>query len=203
MMKLIRKIKKHEMLRRWAIAEVYVMYNDVINEAAPQHLLRLLHSNEVDLEHVGIRESLKPHHLSLINCLPEKIFWYVALLEMTRNEFDKLNTLRVPEFEKITEYSCKVADAAIKLCENPNLNIRINNIKQNLISESKAMQWLGLTLISRGIDGPFVVVEGNGRLISLYQLMFLEKESDFSNYQLEVVLGISEEDFELGYQYVD
>ncbi|WP_222538853.1 hypothetical protein [Pedobacter polysacchareus] len=201
-MRLIRKIKKQEMMRRWAISEVYVEHMATMSEAIPQRLLQLLYSNEMSFVKEGIYSVLKPQHLSLLNCLPTKVTWYLAGLELTIQEFNKLQTLRVPEFEEISNNTCQLSDAAKQLYQYPYSNTRIAEIKQAAKNGSKALQWTGITLLSCGRAGPFVIIEGNGRLISLYQLLFLEKHSNLKNCELEVVLGISEERFEFGYEYV-
>lgn len=189
-------------MRRWVISEVYLEHMTTMSEVLPQRLLQLLCSNEVNLVKEGIYSVLKPQHLYLLNCLPAKVTWYSAGLELTIREFNKLQTLRVPEFEEISTNTCQLSDTAKQLYKYPHLNTRIAEIKQAAENGSKALQWTGITLLSCGTAGPFVIIEGNGRLISLYQLLFLEKDSNLNNCELELVLGISEERFEFGYEYV-
>ncbi|MCX2451957.1 hypothetical protein OQX61_11855 [Pedobacter sp. PLR] len=202
-MRLIREINSHEMLRRWAIAEVYVEYLDFINETVPRETLQLLYSNDRNLEKKGISKSLKLHHLSLVDCLPSDVSWYLAGLEITKREFNKLQTIGVEGFAKMTNASYQVADAAKELQRNPGMDLRIEGIKQALQTGSKEVQWLGITLLASGIEGPFTIVEGNGRLISLYQLLFLENNQGLQNCEMEVVLGISDEELKINVKYLD
>ncbi|WP_316747207.1 hypothetical protein [Pedobacter gandavensis] len=200
-MRLIKKINHHEMLRRWAIAEVYVEHLDSIDETIPQDMLQLLHSNDTDLEKEGIIRSLKPHHLSLMDCLPTDVSWYMADLEVKLEEFNKLQTIGVEGFARMTNDSYLVADAAKTLQRNRGMDLRIDGIKQALKAGSNKIQWLGITLLASGIEGPFTIVDGNGRLISLYQLLFLENNQRLLNSQMEVVLGISAEEFKIYSMY--
>lgn len=200
---LIDEIKEHEMLRRWAISEVYVEFLNSLNGSIPQRILELLNSNAISLEEQGIARSLKMHHLSLVDCLPKDVSWYLASLEITINEFDKLKTLPVECFEGMTNNTYFVSDAAKELQKKTDLDFRINSIKKAIQSGSKGVQWIGITLLAASIDGPFTIIEGNGRLISLYQLLFLENDQPFLNNEVEVVLGITKDEFKIGYKYID
>lgn len=185
------------MLRRWAIAEVYVEYLDVINENIPQELLQLLHSKDTKLEEEGISKALKPHHESLVDCLPTEVSWYLAGLEITLEELNKLQTIGVDGFARMTNDSYLVADAAKTLQRDPDQDLRIKGIKQALKTGTSAVQWMGITLLASRIEGPFTIVDGNGRLISLYQLLFLENNQRWLNSEMEVVLGISAEELKI------
>lgn len=199
-MRLLKKIKKHEMLRRWAIAEVYVEYLGALNKIIPQQLLQLLYSEDITKEEEGIDQALKPHHLSLANCLSDDVCWYLANLEINISEFNKLNTLPIPEFGGMTQYTYQVSSAARQLHDNPNLDLRINRIKEAAKRKGKQVQWSGITLIASSVDGPFTIIEGNGRLISLYQILFLENNQSYFDGEIEVVIGITNEEFKIGYQ---
>lgn len=202
-MRLLTKIKRHEMLRRWAIAEVFVEYLGAMNEVVPQQILELLYSGDLSKEQEGINRTLKPHHLSLVGCLPDDVSWYIGKLEVTVTEFNLLNTLPVPEFGEMTKHTYHVADAAKLLHNNQKLDLRINEIKQAVKIRKENVQWLGITLVASNVDGPFVIVEGNGRLISLYQILFLENSQHSFNGEIEVVIGITKKGFKIGYHYID
>ena len=196
-MELIRKIKKHEMLRRWAIGEVYVEYLSSINEEIPQETLRLLNSGSPGLERKGIKRSLKGHHLSLVDCLPSDVSWYLAKMELNQPELNKLYTLPVPELAKITNFTYRVPYAA-KIVQNiPSLNTRVTGIIDAFKSDASQVQLSGITFLAKQVEGPYTIIEGNGRTIGLYNTLFLEKIKVIKGNHIEVVLGLSEE--EIGY----
>jgi hypothetical protein len=203
MMKLIRKIKKHEVLRRWAIAEVYVEYLNSSHLDYPQETLRLLHSNDRTLEEIGINRSLKLHHLSLVDCLPADTSWFLAGLEINKTEFDQLYTLPVIGMAKISGDTYKVSQAAVIIQQNPNLDARITAIRNALKLNPEEVHVSGITLLAKDFDGPFTVIEGNGRLISLYSILFLEENNFVPNNQVEVAIGLSDSKFEIFYEYLD
>lgn len=202
-MKLIRKIKKHEVLRRWAIAEVYVEYLNLTHLDYPQETLRLLHSNDPELEGIGISRSLKIHHLSLLDCMPTDTSWFLAGLEINKTEFDQLYTLPIIDLAKISGDTYKVSNAAAVLQQNPFLDPRITEITNALKSNPEQVQTPGIILFAKDFDGPFAVVEGNGRLISLYRILFLDENSFIPNDQIEVAIGLSDSKFEILYKYLD
>lgn len=202
-MKLIRKIKKHEVLRRWAIAEVYVEYLNLTHLDYPQETLRLLHSNDRELEQIGISRSLKMHHLSLLDCMPSDTSWFLAGLEINKTEFDQLYTLPIIDLAKISRDTYKVSNAAAVIQQNPLLDPRITAIRNALISNPQQVQTSGIVLFAKDFDGPFTVIEGNGRLIGLYSILFLEENSFIPNDQIEVAIGLSDSKLEILYEYLD
>lgn len=192
-MKLIREIEKHEMLRRWAIGEVHVEFLNQTHEVYPQQLLKHLTSGNPDEEKKVIKETLKTHHHSLVRCMPEDAIWYTALLDINQKEFNKLYTLPVPDLAKITNYTYRVAYAAKIIQQSPVLNPRIDEIKNAFVRNKNEVQLSGITLLANTIDGPFTVIEGNGRLISLYQLHFFNQQPVINDQHLEVVIGFSDQ----------
>lgn len=193
-MELIRKIKKHEMLRRWAIGEVYVEYLSSINDEVPQGILKLLHSGDTRLERKGIKKSLKIHHLSLVDCLPSNVKWYLARMELNRSELNKLCTLPVPELARITNFTYRVPYAA-KIVQNiPSLNTRITGIIDTFKLAAGEVQMTGITFLAKQTEGPYTIIEGNGRSIGLYNTLFFEGIKVIEDSHLEVVLGLSEEE---------
>lgn len=194
-MKQIRKIKEHEMLKRWAIAEVYVEHLNSINEDRPGETLRLLHSNNEALQKLGIGRALKDHHLSLVDCLPSDITWYLAELELKQQEFDRLYTLPVPDLAKITNDTFQVSSAAKNIAQNAHLNTRILEIREAFKLDRKKVQLSGITLLAKDFKGPYTIIEGNGRLISLYSLLFLEENRVLFADHISIVIGISDAEF--------
>jgi hypothetical protein len=74
-MKLIERIEKQEMLRLWAIGEVYVELLNLENQRAAREVLNLLISGDKKLEKGGIDRVLKDHHWSLIEFIPKDSVW--------------------------------------------------------------------------------------------------------------------------------
>lgn len=200
-MKLIREIEKQEMLRRWAIAEVYVEYLNAIETDVPNEILALLYSGDPDMELDGISRALKEHHFSLVDCLPSDVSWYLVELEIKQSEFDQLYTLPVPDLELITNYTFRVADAAHMIQKNRVSEDRINEIKNAL--KLGRVQLSGITLLAKRFTGPYTIIEGNGRLISLYNLLFVEASCKMLNDHIEVVIGLSDVEFKIQLQYLD
>lgn len=193
-MELIRKIKKHEMLRRWAIGEVYVEYLTSIDDEKPQEILRLLRSGDTRLERKGIKKSLKEHHLSLVGCLPSAVKWYLARMELNKSELNKLYTLPVLELARITNFTYRVPYAA-KIVQNiPDLNTRITGIIDAFKSDASQVQLSGITFLAKQTEGPYTIIEGNGRSIALYNTLFVEGFKVLESNGIEVVLGLSEEE---------
>lgn len=191
------------MLRRWAIAEVHVEYLNSINEAPAQETLRLLYSTDPIMEGKGIKRSLKMHHLSLVDCLPSDVVWYLAKLELKQSEFDQLYTLPVFDLAQITNNTYKVSYAAKITQQKPLLNPRISAISEAFKSDPKSVQLSGMIVLAQGIDGPYTIIEGNGRLISLYSFLFLDENSFPLNDPIEVVIGFSDAKFKIDYKYLD
>lgn len=190
-MRLNRKIDQHEMLRRWAIGEVYVEL--CLNENADfTDTLKRLYSKDFKSEKEAIDQTLKTHHLSLLDCINKDVVWYNATLKIAKPEFDKLYTLPVPDLARITNYTYKVSYAASIIQMKPGLNSRIDHIIASFKEGRNNVQLSGITLLAKNIDGPYTIVEGNGRLISLYQLHFLEKQNVIAENEIEVVIGLSE-----------
>lgn len=194
-MRLIKPIDKHEMLRRWSICEVYVDLFSDLDSLQLKETLHLLYSSDPEKESVAIKRALKEHHLSLINCIPEDTVWYLAALTICKKEFNQLRTLPVPDLAAVTNSTYKIPYGARLISENPVLNPRIAQLIKTLRKGKQYVQFSGITLLAKKTDGPFTIIEGNGRMISLYQVLFNEdRDLKFYNHELQVVLGLSAKD---------
>lgn len=191
-MKLIERIEKQEMLRLWAIGEVYVELLNLENQSFAREVLSLLMSGDKQLEKDGIDRILKDHHWSLIEFIPKDTAWYRARLEVNRTEFNKLNTLPVADLARITNNTFRLAYAATIVRKRPDLNERISSIIETMKKEENEVQLSGITLLAKGIDGPYTILEGNGRLIGLYYLEFIEKINKVPMAGIDVVIGFSD-----------
>lgn len=191
-MKLIEVIDKHEMLRLWAIGEVYVELLNAENQVIAKEVLTLLNTKDKALERQGIDKILKDQHWSLIGFIPEDTVWYKAILEVNRSEFNKLNTLPVADLARVTNNTFRLAYAANIMIKKTDLNDRISGIINTMKKEKGEVQLSGITLLAKGINGPYTILEGNGRLISLYHFEFIEKIKIIPNGQIEIVLGLSD-----------
>jgi hypothetical protein len=191
-MKLIERIEKQEILRLWAIGEVYVELLNLENQRAAREVLNLLISGDKKLEKGGIDRVLKDHHWSLIEFIPKDTVWYRARLEVNRTEFNKLNTLPVADLARITNNTFRLAYAATIVKKRPDLNDRISSIIEAMKKEENEVQLSGITLLAKDIDGPYTILEGNGRLIGLYHLEFIEKINKVPIAGIDVVIGFSD-----------
>ncbi|MNY35082.1 hypothetical protein D3C86_1694650 [compost metagenome] len=54
-----------------------------------------------------------------------------------------------------------------------------------------------MTFLAKQKEGPYTIIEGNGRSISLYNTLILKDHKVINDNDIEVVLGLSEE--EIGY----
>lgn len=192
-MKLIEKIEKKEMLRRWAIGEAHV---DLLGDADKVYVskqLACLNAKDDRAVETVVQEILKTHHHSLVKCIPEDAVWYTAVLDVNRLEFNKLYTLPVPDLAKVTNYTYRISYGAKILEQQPDLNPRIKGIKHAFKESGNNVQLSGITLLAKSIAGPYTIVEGNGRLISLYQLHFFERQKVIQDGTIEVVIGFSDQ----------
>lgn len=180
------------MLRLWAIGEVYVELLNLENQSFAREVLSLLMSGDKQLEKDGIDRILKDHHWSLIEFIPKDTAWYRARLEVNRTEFNKLNTLPVADLARITNNTFRLAYAATIVRKRPDLNERISSIIETMKKEENEVQLSGITLLAKGIDGPYTILEGNGRLIGLYYLEFIEKINKVPMAGIDVVIGFSD-----------
>lgn len=182
------------MLRRWAIGEVHVEYLSSINDEQAQGILKLLYSGDSRLERKGIEKSLKEHHLSLVGLLPPDVKWYLAKMELNKTELNKLYTLPVLELARITNFTYRIPYAA-KIVQNlPALNARITGIIDALKSDANQVQFSGITFLAKQTEGPYTIIEGNGRSIALYNTLILNGIKVIKDQHIEVVLGLSEEE---------
>lgn len=190
-MRLVEKTDQHEMLRLWAISEVHVEFLNAVHEDRPKHLLKLLNSRNLVLEEKGINQILKDQHLRLIKFIPADVIWYKAWLDINKIEFNRLNTLPVSDLARITNNTHRVAYGANIVPKHPFLNSRINRIIKQLEYDKSEVQFSGITLLAKNVNGPYTIIEGNGRLISLYHLQIIKQVKLIPDEQLAVVLGIS------------
>lgn len=186
-MKLIEKIDRHEVLRRWAVGEVYSEFFNPIYESNRQETLNMLLSGERYLEQEGIDNVLELKQ-GLVDSISLYINWYRALLEINRSDLDMVYTLQLPGWERNTEGSYLIADAAKNIYDVPFLDPRVTGIFRGLKNNEVKLE--GITLLAVDKIGPYVAVEGTGRLTSIYMAQQLEHLDLFANNQLEVTLGI-------------
>lgn len=191
-MRIMKAIGRQEMLRLWAIGEVYVELLDPKNQVTATRALELLNSNDTVLEKEGIEMTLKYRHRCLIDFIPKDILWYSAILEVNKSEFNKLNTLPVADLARITNNTFRLAYAANIVMKKPDLNPRVNGIITAMKKGRQGVQFSGITLLAKEVSGPYTILEGNGRLISLYHWEFIEKLKIINNSEIEVVIGLSD-----------
>jgi len=186
-MKLIEKIDRHEVLRRWAIGEVYSKFFNPLYESNREETLAMLLSGSHYLEREGIDTVLELKQ-GLVDSISLYINWYRAVLELNKSDLDLVYTLQLPGWERNTEGSYLVADAAKNIRESPYLDTRVTGIYRALKKNEVKME--GITLLAVDKVGPYVAVEGTGRLTSIYMAQKLENLDILENNQVEITLGI-------------
>lgn len=186
-MKLIEKIDRHEVLRRWAIGEVYSQFFNPSHESDRQNTLDMLSSGSRYLEREGI-DTVLEFKQGLVDSISLYINWYKALLEINKSDLDMIYTLQLPGWERNTEGSYLIADAAKNIQQVPYLDPRVTGIYKAL--KNKEVKLEGITLLAVDKVGPYVAVEGTGRLTSIYIAQQLDHLDLLDNNQVEITLGL-------------
>jgi len=186
-MKLIEKIDRHEVLRRWAIGEVYSKFFNPLYESNREETLSMLLSGSRYLEREGIDNVLELKQ-GLVDSISLYINWYRALLEINKSDLDLVYTLQLPGWERNTEGSYLIADAARNIQQVPYLDSRVTGIYKAM--KNKEVKMEGITLLAVDKVGPYVAVEGTGRLTSIYMAQQIEHLDLLHNNQVEITLGL-------------
>ncbi|PWG80209.1 hypothetical protein [Pararcticibacter amylolyticus] len=193
-MKIIRKSDEHEMMQRWALGEIEVERKGKSAEIQTlENRLTLLRSDNREEQKTAIEGTLKTHHVSLVKCIPEDAAYFLANLDVSRREFDLLRTLPVPDLAKVTNNTYRLSYGAVLVSQHPDLNPRIVQIMDSF-RKGGHVEMAGITLLAKDVAGPYTVIEGNGRLMSLYQLLFFENRKIFYQEEIEVILALSPHD---------
>jgi len=188
-MKLIGKIDRHEVLRLWAVGEVHSQFFKPIYESVRTETLFLLQSGNRYLEEEGINNVLE-FKQGLIDSISTCIKWYKAILEINKSDLDMVYTLQLPGWQRNTKGTFLVADAARNIQNFPHLDRRVSQIYQSLKNNQNTVEMEGITLLAVDKIGPYVVVEGTGRLTSIYIAQQLDRLNIIKNNQIEVTIGL-------------
>ena len=186
-MKLIEKTDRHEVLRRWAIGEVYSQFFNPEFESERQETLAMLQSGSKYLEREGIDNVLE-FKQGLVDSISLYINWYRASVEIGKSDLDMIYTLQLPGWERNSGGSFLISDAALNIYDDPCLDSRVTGIYNAL--KNKEVKLEGITLLAVDKVGPYVVVEGTGRLTSIYMVQQLDRLKVLENNQVEVTLGL-------------
>jgi len=186
-MKIVREITSHEMLRRFAIGEVFSEFYDTPTDEHRNKTLLLLKSGEQNKEIEGIKRALAKRQCLVKSLPPAK--WYLANLPLTHNQFSAIHTINDPGWVSYSGGTHKLIDAANNLRDAPGKDKRVDAIMSTFKQGNVEMQ--GITLIGQSKEGPFTIVEGNARLVSVYLCCMYEHSSPIRQSNIEVVLGIT------------
>jgi len=186
-MKIIEKIDRHEVLRRWAIGEVYSQFFNPVYESSREEVLAMLLSGSRFLEKEGIQNVLE-FKQGLVDSISLYIKWYRAFLEINKSDLDMVYTLQLPSWERNTEGTFLVSEAARNIQQIPNLDSRITRIYGAL--KNKTVKLDGITLLAVDKIGPYVAIEGTGRLTGIYIAQQLDGLDLLESNRVEVSLGI-------------
>ena len=188
-MKIIREITFHEMLRRFAIGEVFSNFYHAPNNEHRKKMLHLLESGEQSLEIEGIERVLMGRQF-LVNSLPQEAKWYLANLPITFDHFSEIQTINDSGWVSHSGGTQKLIDAAINLRDAPGTDIRVDAILSAFKQGSVEMR--GITLMGKSEKEPFTIAEGHGRLVAIYLCCVDEESSPICKSEIEVVLGTTE-----------
>lgn len=186
-MKLIEKINRHEVLRRWAVGEVYSQFFNPLYESSRLETLAMLQSGNQFLEKEGIDNVLELKR-GLVDSISIHINWYKALLEINKSDLDLVYTLQLPGWDRNTDGSFLISDAARNILQLPSLDNRVTQIYRAIRKNQVKME--GITLLAVDKIGPYVAVEGTGRLTSIYMAQQLDKLNLINDNLIEITLGL-------------
>lgn len=186
-MKLIEKIDRHEVLRRWAVGEIYSQFFNPPYESVRAETLAMLLSGSYYLEKEGIDNVLELKQ-GLVDSISLHINWYKAFLEINKSDLDLVYTLQLPGWERNTKGSFLISDAAKNIQQLPYLDTRVTGIYRAF--KNKEVKLEGITLLAVDKIGPYVAVEGTGRLTSIYIAQQLDHLDLLDNNQIEITLGL-------------
>lgn len=187
-MKIIQEVTFHEMLKRFAIGETY---SDFFRstDGCREEMLRLLKSGDQDQEKTGIHRVLEGRK-PLVECLRQcGAEWHLARLPVNIDEFSAIQTFPDSGWNSHSRGTQKLIDAAINLRDAPGTDGRVDKIVSAFKRGGVEMQ--GITLLGHSVEGPFTVVEGNGRLVAVYLCCVTEQSSPTCQSDIDVVLGIT------------
>lgn len=156
-------------------------------ESNRQETMSMLLSGSRYLEKEGI-ENVLEFKQGLVDSISLYINWYKAILEISKSDLDLIYTLQLPGWERNTDGSFLIADAARNIKEVPVLDSRVSSIYKSL--KKKEVKLEGITLLAVDKIGPYVAVEGTGRLTSIYIAQQLDNLNLLDNNQVEVTLGL-------------
>ena len=187
-MNILENITKHEMVRRFAIGEVYSQFFYTRNESIRREALSFLNSGDHELECRGIAQHQRSRGI-FVKSLPADTVWSLAKLSLSENEFSKLHTVNVDGWVGYTKGSLRLIDAAIFLQEYPDIDSRVSGI----ISACKQgqLEICGITLFGQTLNGPFTIVEGTARLVALYLNCVQKNTSPLCSDEIDIVIGLS------------
>ncbi len=187
-MKIIREITCHEMFRRFAVGETFSEFYHAPNDEHRKETLSLLKSGEQNQEIEGIKRALARRQF-LVNSIPREAKWHLANFPVTPDQFYALQTINDPGWVRHSGGTQKLIDAATNLRDAPSTDPRVDAIVSAFKQGNVEMQ--GITLIGQSEEGPFIIGEGHGRLVSVYLCCVNEQSRQKRQSEIEVVLGIT------------
>jgi hypothetical protein len=186
-MKLLEKINRHEVLRRWAVGEVYSEFYNPVNDYNRSTTLSKLISGNFSSEQEGINTVLE-FKQGLVDSISQHINWYRALLEINKSDLDLIYTLQLPGWKRNTEGSYLISDAARNIRALPRLDSRVTAIYRAYKQQTVKLD--GITLLAVDKIGPYVAVEGTGRLTGIYIAQYFDQLEMLPDNHIEVSLGL-------------
>ncbi len=188
-MRIIRSVSSHEMARRFAIGEVNSSFFHSNDERHRQETLQLLQSGNLMSEIEGIRR----HRLTraaLVDSVPSDTEWNLARINLSKEEFAQLQTIRDPGWINHTGGTLRLVDAATSLQADPGRDNRVTDV----VSACKQgqLELRGITLLGQSLSGPFSILEGTARLVALYLCCVISTVGPYCGEDMEIMLGLSQ-----------
>jgi hypothetical protein len=123
-----------------------------------------------------------------ISTLPQDTKWYLVSIAVSKNEFQGFYTIRDNKWLKYSARSCLLLDAANYLMQNRDEDSRVSSIVDKLPD----VELTGITFIALDKNGPYIIVEGTGRLAAICGYHIIQgKQLSYNN--IEAILGVSKQ----------
>lgn len=199
-MKLIKKIEFHDVKRRFALGElgsefweknIAIYYPNVEFRLFTEDTRLLLNSGDRKKEEEGIARY--QYRVSYINSTHKNTQWYDAVLPINKKQLDELWIIKTPEWGERSKNSYKLQEAAEFIYENQGFDGRVDSIISAL--GKNKVELTGITFLAKSEDGPYVIVEGTGRMVAIYCNVIINGNNVIKNNEIQITVGISQDNW--------
>jgi hypothetical protein len=178
------------MVRRWAIGEIYSQFFQAPDEESKKETLRLLTSENSELEVEGIERFYQQSgREAFVASIQEGKDWFLSKMSLSSNEFQLLRTNNSAGWGRYSAGTFKLVDAANFLQANSDCDPRVKGVIAGC--KRGTLEMTGITLVEQTPPSSYTIVEGNARLVALYLCCVVCKSGPYCGDSVEVVLGVS------------